>query len=116
MQPSLTSLTFSKHLPTERTCTLCSLLLLEGAVIYVSQLLLLHVRELSADTGRLDSQEFGRKNVEQMAFLSATDGLGARVRTDYISYAVNRFGGTFLAGINASCAHPSRCCLLLQVT
>lgn len=48
-----------------------------------------NVRELSTDMGRLDSQEFTWKNVEQMVFLSAKDGLGARVRTDYITYTVN---------------------------
>ncbi|KIO28289.1 hypothetical protein M407DRAFT_22498 [Tulasnella calospora MUT 4182] len=38
-------------------------------------------------------QEFSRKDVEQRVFLSAMDGLGARVRTDYVSYALERFGG-----------------------
>ncbi|KIO19093.1 hypothetical protein M407DRAFT_224161 [Tulasnella calospora MUT 4182] len=38
-------------------------------------------------------QEFGRQNVEQGIFLSATDGLGARVRADYFEYALERFGG-----------------------
>ncbi|KAG8939672.1 hypothetical protein FRC04_006079 [Tulasnella sp. 424] len=38
-------------------------------------------------------QEFARKDAEQTVFLSATAGLGARVRTDYLTYAVNRFGG-----------------------
>ncbi|KAG8925798.1 hypothetical protein FRC01_009688 [Tulasnella sp. 417] len=38
-------------------------------------------------------QEIGRKTVGQNLFLSANDGLGARVRAGYIDYALQRFGG-----------------------
>lgn len=39
------------------------------------------------------SQEFSRKHVEERIFLSAMNGLGARIRTDYVAYALERFGG-----------------------
>ncbi|KAG9042437.1 hypothetical protein FS837_010885, partial [Tulasnella sp. UAMH 9824] len=38
-------------------------------------------------------QEFGRKDPHQPPFLSASDGLGARIRSRYIDYALQRFGG-----------------------
>ncbi|KAG9041628.1 hypothetical protein FS837_011947 [Tulasnella sp. UAMH 9824] len=57
----------------------------------------MHFLLLASSQGTVDIpiaiQEFSRKDVEQTVFLSATDGLGARVRADYIAYALARFGG-----------------------
>lgn len=38
-------------------------------------------------------QEFSRQDPQQSPFLSATDGLGGQIRTRYIDYALQRFGG-----------------------